>query len=59
MRSLTYADQRLIWRKRRERAMALHEHGLSLAEIAEQLKCTRQRVHQMLTKMRLTKGQQA
>lgn len=48
--SLSYADQQLIWRKRRERAVALHQNGLSLAEIAEQLQCTRQRVHQLLGK---------
>jgi DNA-directed RNA polymerase sigma subunit (sigma70/sigma32) len=52
MSTLTYADQRLIWKKRRERAVAMHDNGLTLADIAEQLQCTRQRVHQMLTKMR-------
>ena len=52
MKNLTYADQRLIWRKRRERALALYENGLTLGEIAEQLQCTRQRVHQMIAKMR-------
>ena len=57
MSALTYADQRLIWKKRRERAMEMHAHGLTLGEIADQLKCTRQRVHQLLTKQR--KGKRA
>ena len=48
MKNLTYADQLLIWRKRRDRAIAMHEAGLTLGEISEQLKITRQRVHQLI-----------
>lgn len=49
--NLTYADQRLIWLKQRQRVVALHEQGISQAEIAAHMKLSRQRVHQILVKM--------
>ena len=52
LRWLSRSDQLAFWRKRRERAVAMHAHGLTLGEIAQQLQCTRQRVHQMLGKMK-------
>ncbi len=50
--ALSYKDQMLIWRRRRERAQALRANGLTLAEIADQLQCSKQRVHQLLGKGR-------
>lgn len=49
---LSYQDQMLVWRKRRERALALRENGLSFAEIADAIGCSRQRVHQLLSNMK-------
>lgn len=56
MKNLTYADQKLIWRKRRERAIALQAAGLTLVEIGKQIKCTPQRVHQLINKMKEAKA---
>jgi len=54
MTKLNYADQKLIWRKRRERAQALRDAGLTFVEIAKQIKCSPQRVHQLLNKQKVT-----
>ncbi len=45
---LTYEDQMMLWRKRRERAMALREAGLTLEEIGDLIGCSRQRAWQIL-----------
>lgn len=50
MNRISHVEQLLVWRKRRELALSLHKQNYSLGEIAEKLDCTRQRVHQILTK---------
>lgn len=37
------------WRKRREQMVAMRVAGLSLEQIAAAMKCSRQRVHQILS----------
>lgn len=59
MNNLSHSDQLLVWRKRRERALGLHEAGLTLGEIAEQLKITRQRVHQLITRAQAQSSEMA
>ena len=48
MKKPDYAKQLIVWRKRRERAQAMHAQGFSLAQIGEKIGCTKQRVHQLL-----------
>lgn len=50
MKKTSYAKQLDAWRKRRERAQALHAEGLSLAQIGARIGCTKQRVHQLLAR---------
>jgi DNA-binding CsgD family transcriptional regulator len=51
MKKTEREKQLTLWRKRRERAVALKAQGLSLSKIGARIGCTKQRVHQLLTYM--------
>lgn len=48
MKNKSREKQLAKWRKRRERAQALHAEGLSLSEIGAKIGCSKQRVQQIL-----------
>lgn len=50
MNKLPYAQQLVIWRCRREKVMALLAQGKSMSQIGAAIGCTKQRVHQIVTK---------